>query len=90
MVCQLLAVGVPGQGVMVEGEKGGKYAPLLAEIHKNGTRNAQFCALFGLKITQKMFFAQKFLIRYTPKTFLEKYINFKICCYLKVLSHENF
>ncbi len=47
---QLLAGGVPGQRVVVGGVKGGKYAPLPVEIHKNDAKNRQFPILFGLKI----------------------------------------
>jgi hypothetical protein len=34
--------GEPGQGVVVERVKGGKLAPTLAEIHKNGAENGRF------------------------------------------------
>ncbi len=69
MVRQLLAGTVPTQGVVVERVKGGKYAPMPAGIHKNGTENGWFPKLIDLKILKMLFFAQKYLIKYTPKMF---------------------
>ncbi len=46
-----------------------------AEIHKKGTKNRWFPALFGLEITENTVFYQKYLIRYTPNMFYEEYIN---------------
>jgi hypothetical protein len=37
--------GAPGQGVVVEGVKGGKLAPKPAKIHKNRAKNGLFPAL---------------------------------------------
>jgi hypothetical protein len=68
---------VPRHGVVVEGIKGGKLATMLAEMHKNSAQNGRFPTLFGLNILKTPFFAQKYLIRYTPKTFFEEKINFK-------------
>ncbi len=60
---------MPGQGVVVEGVKGGKYAHMQREIYKNGAKNGQFPALFDLKITEN---AQKDLIRCIYEIFFEE------------------
>ncbi len=62
--------GAPGQGVVVEGVKGVKQVSMPPRIYKNSTKNEQFPALVDRKITENAVFTQKFLIRYTPKTFL--------------------
>jgi hypothetical protein len=51
--------GVPGQGVVVEGVKGGKYAPMPAKIHKKGTKNRRFPILIELKIVENAVFSLK-------------------------------
>jgi hypothetical protein len=58
-------------------------SPQPAEIYKIGAEKGQFPALFGLKIMKTPFFAQKYLIRYTPKMFFEEYINFTNFSYLR-------
>ncbi len=57
--------GVHGQGMVVEGVKGVEYIPQLPEIYKNGEKQAY-------KSPKMLFFAQKYLPRYTPETFLRK------------------
>jgi uncharacterized phage-associated protein len=50
---------VPGQGVVAERVKGGKYAPTLPEIYKNNAKNGMFPILFDLKISKKAVFYSK-------------------------------
>ncbi len=73
---------MPGQGVVVEGVKGVKYAPMPAEIYENGKKTGGFLQLLAYRLPKTLFSAQKYLIRYTPEMFFEEYINFKICHYL--------
>jgi hypothetical protein len=47
------------------------------------TKKHWFCPLFGLKIAETLFFAQKYLTRYTLEMFFEEYINFKNFHYLR-------
>jgi hypothetical protein len=68
---------MPGQGVVVEGVKGGKKSPQQAVIHKKGAENKwfQFPALFGLKFAKNAIFCSKVPKGYAPKMLFEKYIN---------------
>jgi hypothetical protein len=47
---------VPGQGVVVEGDKGVKYAPKLPEMYENSKKNGRFPTLIDLKIAQNTIF----------------------------------
>jgi hypothetical protein len=47
-------VGVPGQGVVVEGVQGVKYAPKQPRMYENGGKNGQFSAIIDLKIYFKV------------------------------------
>jgi hypothetical protein len=69
--------------MVVEGVKGVKYTPLLPTKYKNGGKRV-VSLTFWLKT---LFFAQKYLTRYTPKTFFEEYINFNIFRYLVLWSY---
>jgi hypothetical protein len=70
LVHRQLAGGVPGQGVVVVAVKGVEYAPIPPGMYENSKKTA-FPTLFGYTL----FFAQKYLTRYTPETFFEEYIN---------------
>ncbi len=70
LVCRLLAGGVPRQGVVVEGVKGVKYAPMPPKIYKNRKKQAVSCTFwlincqkcrFSLKITQQDILPRCFL-----------------------------
>jgi hypothetical protein len=51
---------VPGQGVVVEGVKRGKYIrPHAARNIKNGAKNGRLSALIYLKMTEKAVFYSK-------------------------------
>ncbi len=68
---------MPEQGVVVEGVKEVKYAPIPPVMYENGKKRA---------VSPNMpFFAPKYLTRYTPETFSEEYINKKIFLLLKEL-----
>jgi hypothetical protein len=82
-VRRLLAGGLPGQGAVVEGVKGVKYTPMLPRMYKNGKKTGGFAHFLAYKLPKTLFFAQKFLTRYTPETFFKEYINFKIFCYFR-------
>ncbi len=53
--------GVLGQGVVVEGVKGVKYASMPPEIYKN---------FLAYKLLKPLLFAQMYLTRYIPNVFL--------------------
>ncbi len=82
-MCRLLTVGVLGKGVVVVGVKGVKYASMPPRMYKNGKKTGGFMHFLAYKLPKTLFFAQKYLTRYTPKTFSEEYITFKIFCYLR-------
>jgi hypothetical protein len=49
---------VLGQAVVVEGVKGVKYAPMPAEIYKNGEKTGSFPQFLAYKLPKTPFFAQ--------------------------------
>jgi hypothetical protein len=58
-----------------------------AEIHKNGTENGQFPALFGLKIAKNSaFFSSKVLNRTNSQDVFEGCTDFKIFRYIRCCS----
>jgi hypothetical protein len=64
---------VPGPGVVVERS----YIPSQQyEIAKNGEKTGGFAHVLAYKSPKTLFFAQKYLTRYTHKTFFEEYTNF--------------
>jgi hypothetical protein len=70
------APNIEGRGSAWAGGGGGEskrrqISPLLAKIHKNGAEKRLFPALL-VQSPKTPFFAQKYLIRYTPKTFFEE------------------
>jgi hypothetical protein len=67
-----------GRETLDRGLVGKRQSGQEAEIHKNGTENGWFPALINLKIPKTLFFAQKYLIKYTPKIFLRNTLIFKI------------
>jgi hypothetical protein len=67
--------GVPGQGMVVEGVKGVKYATMPPGMYENGKKTGGFAHFLSYKSPKILFFAQKYLTRYTPETLLEEYIN---------------
>jgi hypothetical protein len=83
-----LAGGVPWQGVVVEGVKGVKYASMSPGMYENSEKAGGFAHFLAYKLPKTPFFAQKYLTRYTPETFIKEYINFKIFRVLKVVSSE--
>ncbi len=78
--------GVPGQGVVVEGVKGIKYAPHAARNIEKRQKTGGFLHFLACKLPKMLFFAQKYLTRYTPETFFEEYVNFKIFHYLAIVE----
>jgi hypothetical protein len=56
---------------------------MLAKIYKSGTENRRFPTLFGSKNAKTQFFAEKYLVRFTPNMFFEEYINLNKFCYLR-------
>jgi hypothetical protein len=52
--------GVPGQGVVVEGVKGVKYAPMSPRMDKNGEKTGGFTHFLAYKSLKTPFFAQKY------------------------------
>jgi hypothetical protein len=74
---------VPGQGVVVEGVKEVKYSNKPSKppgMYKNGW----LTALNDLKNAKNAVFkTYKYLTKYTPETFFEEYIYFKIFCCLR-------
>ncbi len=56
----------------------------LYEIAKNGVKMGGFVHVFAYKSPKMLFFALKYLTRYTHEKFFEEYINFKI---FRNLSH---
>jgi hypothetical protein len=76
-----LTGGVPGQGMVVEGVKLGKNAPMPAEIPEKGApKIGGFPALLDLKITENAIFHSKVLTKIYSQNFFEEYINFKFFC----------
>jgi hypothetical protein len=71
-----IVVGSAWAGVVVEGVKEGTQAPRRPKYTKTAQKWLIFCT-FWLKNCQKTFFAQKYLIRYTPKMIFEECIDFK-------------
>jgi hypothetical protein len=69
--------GVPGQGVVVEGVKGVIYATMLPWKYKNSEKMGGFAHILAYKLQKTQFFAQKYLTRYTPKTFLRNTLILK-------------
>jgi hypothetical protein len=67
----------------VEGVKEVIYAPMPPGMYKNGEKMGCFTHCLAYKLSEMPFFAQKYLTRYTPETFFEEYINFKIFLYLR-------
>jgi hypothetical protein len=67
-VRHLLVGGVPGQGVVMEGVKEVKYAPLPPKIYKNSKKMGIFQHFLAYKSPKTPFFAQKYLTRYTSGT----------------------
>ncbi len=47
------------------------------EIHKNGKKTGGFAHVLAYKSPKMLFFAQKYLKRYTHETFFDKYVNFQ-------------
>jgi hypothetical protein len=78
-----LAGGAPGPGVMVEGVKEVKEDFYVARNIRKRRKNGWFLALLDFKNAENVVFYLKYLTKYTPKTFFEEYINFKIFCYLR-------
>ncbi len=76
---------MPGQGVVVKGVKGVKYAPMLPKMYENCEKTGSFPNFLACKLPKTPFFAQKYLTRYTPEMFFEEYINFKHFFILKAL-----
>jgi hypothetical protein len=62
---------VPGQVVVVEGVK---YAPMTLRMYENSEKTGSFSHFLAYKSLKMPFFAQKYFIRYTPRTFCEEYI----------------
>ncbi len=74
---QLLAGGVPGLGVVVEGVIVVNKPSKTPEIYQNGKKMGGFVHVLAYKSPKMQFFAQKYLTRYTHETFFEEYMNFK-------------
>jgi hypothetical protein len=70
--------GVPGQGEVVEGVKGVKYAPMPPGMYENGNKKTVVSHTFFSKSLKTLFFTQKYLTRYTPGTFLRNTLVLQI------------
>ncbi len=66
--------GVPGQGMVVEGVKGVKYALMTPRMYENSKKPGSFTHFLAYKSPKAPFFAQKYLRRNTPKVFFEEYL----------------
>ncbi len=57
-------------------------------MYKNDEKTGGFTYVLANKSLKTLFFAQKYLTRYTHEMFFEEYINFKIVhylCYCRVI-----
>jgi hypothetical protein len=73
-----LAEGMPGPGGCGEGGLRRQISPQPAKYTKKAPRTGGSPFIFWLKISEiALFFAQKYLMRYTSKMFFEEYINLK-------------
>jgi hypothetical protein len=70
-VCRLLAGGMPGQGVEVEGVKGVKNAPMPPGMYENGEKTGGFPHFSANKLPKTRLFAERYLTRCTPELFFE-------------------
>jgi hypothetical protein len=80
-------------GVVLKRVKGVKYAPMPPRMYKNSEKTGSFEHFVAYKLPKMLFFAKKYLTRYTPETFFEESINFKIFRYLSdfgVMSVQSF
>jgi hypothetical protein len=57
---QLLAGGAPRLGVVAEGVKGVKYAPMPTGMYENGEKTDSFMIFLAFKSPKTPFFAQKY------------------------------
>jgi hypothetical protein len=85
---KLLGAPTTGGGSAWAGGGGGRSQR--SQIRPHATRNAQkwqkmgsFLHFLAYKSPKTLFFAQKYLTRYTPETFFEEYINSKIFSYFR-------
>ncbi len=84
MVRRLLAGGeCPDRGLWWRELKEANKPSSWPKYTKMVSKTASFQYFFGILNCRKHLFAQKCLIRYTSKMFLEGYINVKICCHLR-------
>ncbi len=51
-------------------------------MYKNSEKTGGFEHFVAYKLLKMLIFAKKYLTRYTPETFFDESINFKIFCYL--------
>jgi hypothetical protein len=79
LVHRLLAGGVPGPGVVVgrKSKKSNKPSKL-PEMYENSEKTGSFAHVQANNSPKTLFFAQKYLTRYTHETFFEEYMNFEI------------
>jgi hypothetical protein len=75
--------GLPRRGLVVEGVKGVKYAPMPPGMYENGEKMGGFVLFLAFKLPKTPFCIQKYVTRYTPKMFFKEYINFTIFCVLR-------
>jgi hypothetical protein len=68
-----LSGGVPGQGVVVEGVKGVKCAPMPPRMYEKQKKGV-FAHFLAYKSPKTPFFTQKYKTKLTPKMFFEEYI----------------
>jgi hypothetical protein len=87
-----LAEGVPGPGVVVEGIKKPNKPSKPPKIDENGEKMGSFAQILAYKSPKTLFFAQKYLIRYTHETFFEEYTNFEahFLSHCRVIPLQNF
>jgi hypothetical protein len=62
------------------GSSRNQICPMLPGMYKNGEKTGGFAHDLAYKSSKTLFFAQKYLTRYTPETFFEEYINLEIFC----------
>ncbi len=77
LVCWLLAGGVPGQGVMVEGVKGVKYPPCHQECTKTVKKKAVLCTFWLINCQKRRFLSKVLNKIYSWDVFLRNTLILK-------------
>jgi hypothetical protein len=75
--------GVPRVGGGGGGSQKSQIRPHVPQNVRKQQKNGDFVHFSAYKLLKSPFFAQKYLTRYTTKTFFKEYINFEIFVYLR-------